>query len=152
MSGINWSRVQLGGLAAGVVMNVFDALVNGMMLGPMWEAETNALNSGLMARVATTSMVGWIVFDFCMGIALVWIYASIRPRYGPGFATALRAGFAVWAISHLAFASLAFMGLYSSTLVLYSTLGGMASAIAGAYVGGMLYREEGAAVGARVAV
>ena len=31
----------------------------------------------------------------------IWLYAAIRPRYGPGPMTAIRAGFAMWVIGLL---------------------------------------------------
>ena len=149
MAGINMSRVLVGGLAAGVVMNVIDGTVNGFLLSSQWAAETNALNSTLMARVATSSMVGWIVYDFLIGILTVWLYAAMRPRFGPGASTAIKAGFVMWLITHIAFASFVFMGLYSSSLMMLSAAGGLVSAIAGAHVGGMLYQEEGSPAAAR---
>ena len=149
MQGMNWSRIWLGGLAAGVVMNLIDAAVNGFLLASRWERESEALRPGLMSRMATTSTIGWIVFDFALGVLLVWLYAAIRPRYGPGPRTALIAGMVLWLATHLAFASLAFMGMFSPGLVLASSVGGILSAAAGAYVGGMIYREEGAPSTAR---
>ena len=49
MGGINWKRVLIGGLAAGVVMNLIDGLSHGMLLATQWGAETAQLNPGLMA-------------------------------------------------------------------------------------------------------
>ena len=34
-----------------------------------------------------------------MGIGLIWLYAAIRPRYGPGPRTAAIAGFVMWLIT-----------------------------------------------------
>jgi hypothetical protein len=35
-----------------------------------------------------------IVLTFVMGIVVIWLYAAIRPRYGPGPRTAAMAGVA----------------------------------------------------------
>ena len=38
---------------------------------------------------------------FLLGIAGVWLYAAIRPRFGAGPRTALLAGGALWVMAHL---------------------------------------------------
>jgi len=38
----------------------------------------------------------FVVWDFVMGIGLVWLYAAIRPRFGAGVKTAVIAGLALW--------------------------------------------------------
>jgi len=44
---------------------------------------------------------GLIVWGFVAGILAVWLYAAIRPRYGPGPKTALGAGVAFWLLNGL---------------------------------------------------
>ena len=141
MAQLNNGRIVAGGLAAGVVMNVIDFLVNGLWLGARWQQQTEMLNAGLAAKSAAMGMAGWIVYDLLMGLAVVWLYASIRRRFGPGPRTAMLAGFAAWFISHLAFASYWFGGMFTWRLVAASSAGGFWAALAGAYVGGMLYKE-----------
>jgi hypothetical protein len=41
------------------------------------------------------------VLDFLYGISLVYLYAAIRPRYGPGPKTAIWAGLIMWVIAVL---------------------------------------------------
>ncbi|MBI2073795.1 MAG: magnesium transporter, partial [Gemmatimonadetes bacterium] len=43
MGKINWGRVIAGGLLAGVVLNVFDFVVNGWLLSDQWTAAMTAL-------------------------------------------------------------------------------------------------------------
>jgi hypothetical protein len=38
MGGINWGRVILGGLLAGILINVFEFILNGIILAKDWEA------------------------------------------------------------------------------------------------------------------
>lgn len=140
MAQLNWSRVIVGGLAAGLVMNIIDATTNGFLLGARWKAETEALNPGLLAK-ADSGTLGWVVVDFILGILTVWVYAAIRPRFGPGPRTALSAAFVVWLAAHVAYASYAFMGYYSWSIITASSVGGLVAALAGGYVGARLYRE-----------
>lgn len=142
MAQLNSSRVVVGGLAAGLVMNIIDATTNGFLLGARWKAETDALNPGLMAKTGASGTLGWVIVDFILGILTVWVYAGIRSRFGPGPGTALRAALVIWLAAHLAYVSYAFMGYYSWSLILGSSVGGLVAALAGGYVGARLYREE----------
>jgi hypothetical protein len=141
MAQLNWSRVIVGGLAAGLVMNIIDATTNGFLLGARWKAETEALNPGLLAK-ADSGTLGWVAVDFILGILTVWVYAAIRPRFGPGPRTALSAAFVVWLAAHVAYASYAFMGYYSWSIITASSVGGLVAALAGGYVGARLYQES----------
>jgi hypothetical protein len=141
MPQLNASRVVVGGLAAGLVMNIIDATTNGFLLGARWKAETDALNPGLSAKAASGTM-GWVIVDFILGILTVWVYAAIRSRFGPGPRTALTAALVVWLAAHVAYASYAFMGYYSWSLIGASSVGGLVAALAGGYVGARLYTES----------
>jgi len=142
MALLNSSRVVVGGLAAGLVMNVIDAVTNGALLGQRWQAATDALNPGLSAKMGMSGTLGWVIVDFVLGLLTVWVYAAARPRLGPGPRTALTAALVVWLASHAAYASYAFMGLYPWSVIIPSSIGGLIAALAGGYVGAMLYREE----------
>ena len=97
MSGINNAKVIVGGLVAGVVVNAVNFVVNGVMLGPQWQAATIARGVD-PAAIESSMLAGWITSGFLLGIAIVWIYAAIRPRFGPGPSTAVCAGLVAWAI------------------------------------------------------
>ncbi len=93
MGKINWGRVVLGGLLAGVVLNVFDWLCYGVWLKGDYGAAMQALGK----PASMDNLIPWFVFlDFVSGIGLLWVYAAIRPRFGPGVGTAVIAGVAVW--------------------------------------------------------
>src|SRR5260370_37453897 len=110
MAGINAGRVIGGGLVAGLVMNVVDGVTNGAILGARWEGESKRL--GLDMSQQSQALAGWLTYDFVAGIVLVWLYAAIRPRFGPGATTAIIACLALWLITHLAVAPRVFTGPY----------------------------------------
>jgi len=139
MAGINVGRVIGGGLVAGLVMNVVDGVTNGVILTARWDAESKRL--GLDMSQQPQALAGWLTYDFVAGIALMWLYAAIRPRFGPGAKTAVIAGVALWFITHLAFAAWVFNGLYSFGIVAASTVGGLVAAVAGGLAGCALYKE-----------
>ncbi len=141
MTKMNVGRIVGGGLLAGLVMNVIDSAANGFMLAAQWQAGANAVNPQLLNQAARTSNVGWVIVDFLLGIALVWTYAAIRPRFGPGPRTVMIAAVMLWIVTHLFYASYVFMGLFPAWLIGASSLAGLVAIVAGAYVGGAIYRE-----------
>lgn len=93
MGKINLGRVVAGGLLAGLVLNVYDYVLNGVILSDQWTAAMTALGRGEMGMGA----IKWFVMiDFVYGIFIVWAYAAIRPRFGPGPQTAAIAGLTGW--------------------------------------------------------
>jgi cation transporter-like permease len=80
---ISWTRVLLGGLVAGLVLNVF-------LLGPGLGA--THLSLGRAPREAITIAVIMALLIFLLTILVTWLYAAMRSRFGPGLKTALMAG------------------------------------------------------------
>jgi hypothetical protein len=95
MARINWKRVILGGIVAASVWGLLYA-----PLHPLVEAHDSFGRPVLPItpfRGATRFMRVLVVLTgFVQGIATVWLYAAIRPRFGPGPKTALIAGMGVW--------------------------------------------------------
>ena len=93
MGKINMGRVILGGLLAGIVLNIVDSIAYGVVLAADFEAAMRDLGRGPI----TGSQIAWfVIVDFLYGILLVYLYAAIRPRFGPGPRTAVISGLLVW--------------------------------------------------------
>ncbi len=92
MGKINWIRVLIGGLVAGVVLNVLWFAAYGPLVGRSLSAALLALGHPMQETVGVTVLM--VVMGFLLGILEVWLYAAIRPRYGPGLKTAAVAGVA----------------------------------------------------------
>ncbi len=91
MGKINWGRVFLGGLLFGVVCGVllfFDVL----LLGSEFMRAVEATGQFPGTRVGQLGMC--VAASIFSGVWTLWLYAAIRPRYGPGPKTAVIAGFA----------------------------------------------------------
>lgn len=142
---INTGKVVVGGLVAGLIMNVSGFVVQGMMLGSRMMAEMAAVAPSLAnmqpgggeiaARVAT---------QFIVGIMLVWMYAAMRPRFGPGPRTAMISALIVWILGFLFYLDWLFVGMMTpATYAIVSVVMIVTLAIA-SWVGCMLYKEEGA--------
>ncbi len=96
MEKINWGRVLLGGVLAGIVL-ILATASTALVIGPQ------ELRVGLQAfRPPTSGSAAPLFFIFVflfLGILMTWWYAAIRPRFGPGPKTAAIAGLAVWLIT-----------------------------------------------------
>jgi hypothetical protein len=142
MKGINLGRVIQGGLLAGILINISEFLLNEKVLKSENDAVMKALGKTMPEGGST--LVVWTVLSFAIGIASVWLYAAIRPRYGAGPGTAARAGLAVWFFTALVtMVVMNNMGLVPiNGLALIWTL---VQSVLTTVLGAWLYKEEGAA-------
>jgi hypothetical protein len=93
MGKINLGRVLLGGLVAGLVMNIGEWLLNEKVLAT--EMAEFFKRCGF-PMPGTNFLVIAVAITFVLGIVIVFGYAAIRPRFGPGPKTAIVAGLFVW--------------------------------------------------------
>jgi hypothetical protein len=136
---INIGRVVLGGLLAGVVINLGETVLNLVVVAQEMEESLRARN---LPPVGGGAIAGFVILAFLLGIATVWLYAAIRPRFGAGVGTAACAGALVWFFAYLyGGVALALMGLYSAKLVTITTLWGLAEIILASIAGAWLYHE-----------
>jgi len=138
MGKINWNRVILGGLVAGVIINVFEFALHGFVLAKDMDAAVRALGR----EVGGGALLMFLAWGFLVGIFAVWLYAAIRPRYGAGPKTALCAGAAVWGLGYL----LAAVGpialhLFPRHIMAIGLAVGLAEVLVGTVAGAWLYRE-----------
>ena len=92
MGKISVKGVLLGGIIAGIVLNAYDFLMYGVVLRAEFEAAMTAIGK----TMDPNAIYVFIAIDFLFGIWAVWLYAAIRPRFGPGPRTALIAGLFMW--------------------------------------------------------
>jgi hypothetical protein len=141
---INTSKVVVGGLVAGVVMNVSGFIVNGMLLGKRMEAEMLAAAPSLQGRgMGTGAMTGRILTSFAVGLLLVWLYAAMRPRFGPGMKTAAYAALVVWLCGFLFYLDWLYLGMMSTGSYVIVSCVMLVTLLIAAGIGGMLYKEDG---------
>ena len=139
MGTINYGRVILGGLLAGVVVNAGEFLLNGVIVADQMEAAME----GMDIERSAGAMVQYVTTSFVLGIAGVWIYAAIRPRFGPGPKTAVCAGLVVWFLVWGSSLSLnLMMGLYPTNIALLSLGWGFVLMPLATTAGAWLYRES----------
>src|SRR5713101_4525925 len=92
MGKINFARVFLGGLLAGLSLNIFEYVLDGVVLGSQGDAYMKILGR----QMRPGAIPFFIVSTFVAGIGVVWLYAVARPRLGAGPKTAALTGMAYW--------------------------------------------------------
>src|SRR5215472_15792469 len=95
MGKINAGRDFLGGILAGILVNLSELILNEKVMKSAWEEAMKG------RQVQMGSIAVWVVWGFVYGILCVWLYAAIRPRFGAGAATAAIAGFIAWIVTTL---------------------------------------------------
>jgi hypothetical protein len=140
---INTSKVVVGGLAAGVVANIVAFVGFGLLLSPRMEAEAAAVAPALQGRGMSGGAIATnVIAQFVLGILLVWLYAAMRPRFGPGMKTAAYAALVVWVCGFLFHLDWLLAGMMTPTTYGMAATVALVQVLATAAVGGMLYKEE----------
>jgi hypothetical protein len=139
MGQISVSGVVKGGLAAALIMNISQTILNVPVAGAQMEAELAAHN---LPAVGGPAIAVFVLETSVLGLITVWLYAAIRPRFGPGPKTAIIAGVVVWALTYL-YSAIAFgvLGVNSMGIVVLGVVWGLVEMIFASAVGGYLYSE-----------
>ncbi len=141
MARIDMGRVVLGGLLAGLVINISESVLNLLVLGA--QTEEIAANLGL-EPVGSGGIGIYVLFGFIIGTATVWLYAAIRPRFGPGPGTALTTGAVVWVLAHLfRLVDFTVFAGFPAGFVTVALVWTLVETMVAALAGGWLYREAG---------
>jgi hypothetical protein len=140
MGKINYGRVLLGGLLAGVVLNLGEMLLNMQIVSDDWDAALQAIGKG---PISSDAVAIFIVLMFALGILAVWVYAAIRPRFGPGPKTAVCAGLVVWALTY-AWPALSGipMDVFPAWLFIISMIWGLFEVPLATLAGAWFYKES----------
>lgn len=143
MQSMNTQRLFLGGLVAGVVLNVQEYVVNGIVLKDEWEA---AMKTAGLETYSTSGIIMLVLMTLVLGFISVWLYAAIRPRFGPGPRTAVYAAFLVWLLVSVVptvYNSLA--PIFPPGLMMTASVFALFELPIATVAGAWLYREEPAA-------
>jgi hypothetical protein len=123
-------------------MNIGEAGLHAGVLGDDTAQLYKTLNVPLPNPAANVPIL--IGVAFLMGFLAIWLYAAIRPRFGPGPKTAAIAGLMVWALSHLwsgVYLANGYAGIFSAKLAWIPVVWGLFEAIIATLAGAALYKE-----------
>ena len=142
MGRINWGRVFLGGLLAGVVINIGEYLFHAVLFKDEVAEMMRAIGKDPAAVMSGNAIVIWNILGFLTGIGAVWGYAAIRPRFGAGAKTAAIAGVAVWYFSRfLGAIGEMNMGMMSQKMIMTGLVWGLVEMIIATIAGAWAYKE-----------
>ena len=143
---INTQKVVVGGIVAGVVMTVIGFISNMFILGARMKAESDAFKPGLADQMMQgPAIITNIVMNLILGIALVWTYAAIRPRFGPGLKTATYVAALFWILAGIFYSGYMHMGMMSAGLWWSFAFVGLVNFLLSAWAGAKFYSEGPAA-------
>jgi hypothetical protein len=141
MAGINYGRVVLGGLVAGIVANACDFVINSYLLIEDGRRMIQRLN--LDPAVVNSPAVGvrWMIVDFIYALLIVWTYAAIRPRFGPGPGTAVKAGLVLYAAITVIIFGFVGMGIFTPDSFVKNAAMSAVTAVLASLAGAYFYKE-----------
>jgi hypothetical protein len=138
MGNINMARVILGGLVAGLVINIGEFLLNGMVLADQMK---NFMTQHNFTEPKNFIAIA-VALTFVLGIVIVLGYACIRPRLGPGVKTAIIAGLFAWfgIYFYSGIINGVLFGIPMNTMIMV-IVWGLVEFCLGAIAGAWLYKE-----------
>ena len=138
--GINTARVLLGGLVAGLVINVGEYVLNLFVIKPDMEAALARMN---LPPVSGPAILTFVTLAFALGIVTLWLYAAIRPRFGAGARTALCAASVAWFLA-IVYPSvgMVMMEMLPAAATTIAVVWRLVEVMAGTVAGAYLYREQ----------
>jgi hypothetical protein len=123
-------------------MTVIGFISNMFILGARMKAESDAFKPGLADQMMQGSaIITNIVMNLILGIALVWTYAAIRPRFGPGLKTATYAAVLFWILAAIFYSGYMHMGMMSAGLWWSFAFVGLVNFLLSAWAGAKFYTE-----------
>jgi hypothetical protein len=139
---INLKKLLPGGLVAGVVLIVLNLLAQ-LLLGNRIQQDMDAWIPGSAERVTMGSftLAVSILLKFVIGILLVWLYAAIRPRFGPGLRTASFSAFFVWMLGAIFLSDYLIIGMMSASTYVILEIIQLLSFVIAVWTGARMYSE-----------
>lgn len=138
---INRGKVVTGGLLAGLVFNIGDFVINAILMAEDNRQFLSRLGLDPAAMESISGMLPWIIIDFLLGVLVIWTYAAIRPRFGPGVRTAVSAGLIPFIAITLVLAGFTSMGVFPTMVFLKGTAFSLVNILVGTIAGAWAYSE-----------
>ncbi|MEP6471241.1 MAG: hypothetical protein ABJC28_04435 [Acidobacteriota bacterium] len=142
MGRINWGKVLVGGLLAGVVIDIGEYLFHAVLFKDQVAEMMRAMGKDPASVMTGNAIMIWNIMGLLAGIGAVWVYAAIRPRFGAGAKTAMIAGVAVWYLSRfLGAIGEMNMGMASQKMIMTGLVWALVEVVIATIAGAWAYRE-----------
>jgi hypothetical protein len=127
----------LSGLFIGLILNLGDFYLNGMILGDQWRHTMLSLNRN---PLGIHVMLLFFLINFMLGIMIIWLYVITSARFGQGYKSAMITGMMTWILVWLwSYLVNFFMDLYPLKIMLVSITWGFFQVIIASLAGSMIY-------------
>jgi hypothetical protein len=135
---INRKRALLGGLVAGIVI-CLSAITMVPVVGNEMDLALARFN---LPPLSPEAMVFFTFVSLTFGQILVWSYAAVLPRFGPGPKTAIIVALVIWVQAYLfSNVSMVFYGFMPVKLTVIGTVWGLGEILVAGIIGTRFYRE-----------
>jgi len=139
MGGINVGRWLAGGVAAAVVVFALEGVSSVFYLDRMM---ASLADHGLGMEMSGSATGLTVLESLISGLVLIFFYAAVRPRFGPGPRTAILVAVALWLGGYLlSLVGYQMVGIYPASLLVMWGAVGLVEMIIAALVGGWVYKE-----------
>ena len=141
---INWGRILLCGLLTGglwfsLVLLIMAFVGKDFVMAVVAAAQRNPNPSALPRWLLNPAV--FFALNLVIGLWMMWLYAAIRPRYGPGPKTAAVAAFAVWFIGVVTDAFFGLSGIILPTTLVAPVAAALPAMVLATVVGARYYQE-----------
>lgn len=138
---INSKHLIISVLVTAVVYFICDGIIHGALLGEDYRAAMTA--AGKVIEEDPTAYGYFALFDLGKAFVAMFVYVAARPRFGPGIRLAVLSGLIAW-LGVEALPAIGAMPLLLLTKMHYTKvmLFELVPMVAGAVLGGFLYKEE----------
>lgn len=139
MGKINFTKVILGGIAAGVAMFIVDGIIHMNMFKSTMDAMTS---SGMFKAADASTLVPQFILQVVIGTLGTYTYALARPRLGASYASAIQVAILVGLLIgvHSGGGHMIWMAKDNGMSTIALTSGFLAPAI-GTFVGAWIYTD-----------
>jgi len=141
MSGINYGRVLLGGLAAGVVANICDTIIGMFIMADDMQRMSQRLGLDQRTVNGASTMTTWIIVDFIYATVMVWTYAVAIPRLGEGPKTAITVGLVIYGVVTAVLLGFQTMGIFTIDSFIKNSILSLVTAVLVSWTGAKVYRD-----------
>jgi hypothetical protein len=135
---INMKNVFTSGFVAGIVINI-----SAIGMVPIIGNEMNTvLENRALPPLSSGAMAYFAIMSLILGMFLVWFYAAICPRFGPGTKTAVIVSLVVWFLTYFwSNASMVAFGFMPFRLTVIGTAWGLVELLVASAIATRLYKE-----------
>lgn len=142
MARMNIGRVMIGGVLAGTIIFISEGILNILILGDQYVAVLQRFG---LPEPPSSVFALYFLMSLILGCLAVWVYAAIRPRFGPGPRTAMIAGIVAWAFYYgLGVMNYASQGIWPISGLVITAIWGLLEMILATTLGARFYSEEAA--------